>query len=127
MAEKPAVTRKAELAAELALARVHLSRAARDAGADLNVAARLKESVTHRKLAWFTGAAVAGWVLSRLPGRRKAPAASKTPELLSKSGRAGVWLAILNLVFKLFQPLLTTLATRKIGQLASRNDWEWRR
>ena len=125
MAEKSALTRKAELAAELNAARGELTRAVRDTAEDLNVAAHLKHSIVNRKAAWFTGAAVAGWILSRLPGRRKAK--KKEPEALPQNGHTGMWLAAITFLFKLFQPLLTTVATRKIGQLASRNDWGRRR
>lgn len=133
MAEKTAMTRpaqrKAELLAELEASRAQLSRALRAAGEDLNVAARLKHSIVQQKTAWFTGAAIAGWVLSRLPGRRNAPAASQRPaEALGwaqKTERAGFWLAVLNFLFNLCKPFLTALATRKIGQLSARSDWGW--
>ncbi|MEI8235034.1 MAG: hypothetical protein WCH57_10165 [Verrucomicrobiota bacterium] len=129
MAEKPVMIsdaeRKAELLAELALSRAQLTRALHDAGEDLNVAARLKHSIAHRKTAWFTGAAFAGWLLSRLPRRRKA-AAPKPPDVsawVQKTGRTGFWLAALNLLLNLCKPFLTALATRKIGQLSARSDW----
>ena len=125
----PESERKAELLAELALSRVQLTRALQEAGEDLNVASRLKHSIAHRKTAWLTGAAFAGWVLSRLPGRRKAKAAAQKPlestGWVQKTERTGFWLAALNLLFNLFKPFLTALATRKLGQLSARRDWGW--
>lgn len=123
MAEKPAMNRKAELSAELDRARARLFRAAQETGEDLNVVAHLKHSIVRRKAAWFTGAAVVGWVVSRLPGRRKKP----KPEALPKGAHAGLLLAVMSFLFRLFQPLLTSLATRKIGQIAVHGSGGWRR
>ena len=117
--------RKADLLAELQVSRAQLSRALRATGEDLDVAARLKQSILHRKTAWFTGAAIVGWVVTRLPGRR--PAAPQKPAAplgwTQKTERAGLLFAVLSFLFNLSKPFLTALATRKIGQLSARSDW----
>ena len=135
MAEKPVTIpdaeRKAELRAELALSRERLTLALRETGEDLNLASRLKHSIVQKKTAWLTGAAFAGWVLSRLPGRRKVvlavpeKAGGQSHWTSKKTGRTGLFLAALDLLFNLFKPFLTALATRKIGQLSARSDWRW--
>ena len=126
MAQQSKVTgadRKAELISELARARdVH------EARNDLDLVARFKHSVAQRKTAWITGAAAVGWILSRLPGRKKKqPKALHVGNSAGNSGRAAFWLAILGALFNLFKPLLTTLASRKINEMAARSGGGWRK
>ena len=132
MVESPKMKgdRKAELIAELEWSRAELAQSVRAVHADLDLAARFKESVVHRKTAWLGGAALAGWILSRLPGRKKKqPPASALPPPSGASGwmrevgQTGFWLALLNTLFNLLKPLLIPFATRKINQLASRSDF----
>ena len=131
MAQKPQVTeaeRKAELISELAWARAELARDFQDARNDLDLVARLRHSVEHRKTAWITGAAVAGWILSRLPGRKKkqsTPKALPVGDSTGSSGRAAFWLAVLGALVNLFRPIFTTLATHKINEMATRSGGWW--
>lgn len=132
MAESPKMKpdRKAELIAELEWSRIELAQSVRAVHSDLNMAARFKESVAHRKTLWLGGAAIAGWVLSRLPGRKKKqPSAAALPPpsgpsgWMKDAGHTGFWLALLNTLFNLFKPVLIPFATRKINQLASRSGF----
>jgi len=131
MAKQSQVTRadrKAELISELAWSRAELARNLHDARNDLDLVAHLKHSVVQRKTAWITGAAVAGWILSRLPGRKKkqpAPKALHVESSRRNAERTGILLAILGALFNLFRPLLTALATRKINEMAARSGG-WR-
>ena len=133
MVEKPYVTsaahRKATLISELEWSRAEMARNFRQVRSDLNLAAHLRESVTHRKTVWIAGAAIAGWVLSRLPGRKKTqPKATKAQPAVESKGwikeseHAGFWLATLGALFNLAKPALTALASRKITELAARSD-----
>lgn len=131
MAESPKMKpdRKAELIAELEWSRIELAQSVRSVHSDLDMATRFKESVTHRKTLWLGGAALAGWVLSRLPGRKKKqrPAAALPPSpgasgWMKEAGQTGFWLALLNTLFNLLKPILIPFATRKINQLASRSE-----
>ena len=131
MAEKSQVTRadrKAELISELAWSRAEMSRDLHDARNDLDLVAHLKHSVVQRKTIWLTGAAVAGWVLSRLPVRRKKsePKALHVSVSRKSTERNGMLLAILGALFSMFRPVLTSLATRKISELAARQGGDWR-
>ena len=121
--------RKEELISELGWARAELSRNLHDARNDLDLVSHFKHSVTHRKTAWFAGAAVVGWVLSRLPGRRKADpkAHRQSTETLKEVERAGLLLTLLNVLFTVFKPALTALASKKITELAARGDSGWRK
>ena len=131
MAQQSKVTgadRKAELISELAWARAELARDVHEARNDLDLVARFKHSVAQRKTAWITGAAAVGWILSRLPGRKKKqPKALHVGNSAGNSGRAAFWLAILGALFNLFKPLLTTLASRKINEMAARSGGGWRK
>ena len=133
MAEQSQVTRadrKAELISELAWSRAELARNVCDTRSDLNLVAGLKHSIAHRKTAWITGAAVTGWILSRLPGRRKKQPSAKAlhvGDAKETSGRAAFWLALLGTLVNLFKPLLTALASRKINEMAVRSGGGWGR
>ena len=125
MAQQSKVTaadRKAELISELAWARAEIARDIRDARQDLDLVSRFKHSVVHRKTAWLTGAAAAGWILSRLPGRKKQPQKTLPPgNSTSHSGRTAFWLAIVGALFNFLKPVLTTLVSHKINAMAARS------
>jgi hypothetical protein len=127
MAEQSQVTkadRKAELVSELAWSRAELTRSLLDTRSDLNLVAGIKHSIVHRKTAWFTGAAVTGWILSRLPGRKKKQPLVKALHISNSretQGRAAFWLSLLATVANLLKPFLTALASRKINEMAARS------
>ncbi|MCX6967753.1 MAG: hypothetical protein NTZ46_08260 [Verrucomicrobia bacterium] len=131
MAQKSPINRadrKAELVSELAWSRAELARNLHDTRNDLDLAARLKQSVAHRKAAWLTGAALTGWVLSRLPGRKKKePAKASRSDSKESSDRAGMLLTILGVALNVFKPILTKMASRKITEMAARSGGEWGR
>ena len=122
--------RKAELISELAWSRAQLARNLHDARTDLDLVAHFKHSVVHRKTAWITGAAAVGWILSRLPGRKKKQPKQKDLHMGDSKAvyeKTGVLLAILGMLFNLFKPLLTTLASHKINEMAARSGGGWRK
>lgn len=135
MAEKSEINRhdrKAELISELQWARAELSGSVRAARSDLNLVAHLKQSVVRQKTTWFVGAAISGWIISRLPWRKK-PAKAKelpphvSPQAQSEKMRTGLFLATLNVLFTVFKPALTALVSRKLTDFAARNDQGWRK
>ena len=126
MVEQPQMKRgsdrKAELISELRSSRAELAHSFVQARDDLNVAAHLKESIVHKKTAWFAGAAVVGWVLSRFTRRKNSRPALEEPRKRSwfkKNERAGFLLVTLKLLFNMLKPTLTQLATRKITELST--------
>ena len=133
MAQQSEVTRadrKAELISELAWARAEMARDVHEARNDLDLVARFRHSVAHRRTAWITGAAAVGWILSRLPGRKKRQPAAKAlhvGEAAGSSGRAAFWLAILGALFNLFKPVLTKLASHKINEMMLHSAGGWRK
>lgn len=120
--------RKAALIQELEWARLELAQNVRSVGEDVDMAARFRQSVVHRTTAWLGGAALAGWVLSKIARRRKKPAAlpsaraSESRGGVPSAGRAGLLLAALHTLFTVFKPAITALATRKLNQLAAPRD-----
>ena len=118
--------RKAELASELEWSRAELARGLGEIRSDLNLVAHVKQSVINQKTAWFTGAAITGWILSRLPARRKS-ASKALPAKSGKSetGRAGLWLALIHFLFNIFKPALTKMASQKVTRMVGHGDfWE---
>ena len=123
-----AETRKAELAASLAASRETLYTNLRETLHDLNVVDHLRHSISERKTAWFTGAAVTGGLLSWLLGRKKKskPARkSKQPVAeahleIPRNTTAGLVLAVAAFLFNALKPFLSRLASQKIAQLAER-------
>ena len=125
-------SRKAELIAELAWSRVELSRDLHAAKNDLDVVAHFRHSVVNQKTAWLTGAAITGWILSRLPSRKKSAAKAKAlppakAGWIKETERTGILITIIHLLFNLLKPALATFATRKLTELASRGEDNWRR
>src|SRR5712675_2237389 len=86
---------KTALTAELASARARLSEAGGSLRASLDVPSRAMENFKRHRAAWLGGAALAGFLLSRLPARRKTVFVEKaTGKALGGAGKAGlVWTA----------------------------------
>ena len=119
MAQIPEINRKAQLQAELDRARAELTRELSGLRGDLDVQSRMREAFVHHKAFWMTGAALAGWVLSRLPARKKK---------ISFNGhtgqrdalRAGLSATLLKVGASMIKPALTAYATRRFSEYLSR-------
>jgi len=106
---------KIELAADLERARGRLARnfdALRD---DLNVGTHFKQSFHQHKAAYIGGATLFGLLLSKLPSRKKKIYLDRKPKSgIKEAEKAGLWLILLEFVFKVMRPLLTTLLTKQV-------------
>ena len=106
---------KVELAAELERAR---SRLARNFGAlrkDLDVSTHLKHSLQEHKAAYIGGATLLGLLLSKLPARKKKIYVErKSKDAVKEVEKAGIWIVLLQLLFKAFQPMITSLVSRQV-------------
>jgi len=120
MAQQTPLERKEALRTALELERVQLSRALNATGEDLNVPARMKRSFEHQKTAWIIGAALTGWLISRIPRRKAKKPTAPLPPGLQASGHAAVGLAVLKILFNASKPFLTALLARKISQMSGR-------
>lgn len=134
MAQPPQITsgqdRKAELIAELAWSRARLSQNLQETLHDLNVVGHLRHSVNEHRTSWLTGAAVTGGLLSWLFGRKKKkkkasffapPPPPVATVQIPQAGYTGLALAVLSFLFNLAKPFLSSIAARKIGEMAARN------
>lgn len=113
--------RKAQLIAEMARLRELFSRNLGKIRDDLNVPRKVKHSFNNHKTAWIGGAAVFGWVLSRLPGRKKrTQPEEKSGHKLKEAANAGLLFGVAKLLFTAARPAMTALATRKLADFATR-------
>jgi|GEM_PF-799581 len=116
--------RKARLIAELERSRSGLARDLRGMRRSLDVGAHLKSAILRQKTLWFTGAAVTGWLLTRLPGRRKKQEAEPKPSRwmpkAKESSKGGWILTLLGLAGTLLKPAITSYLSQKIEEMSLR-------
>ena len=106
---------KAALIAELASAREKLSRHAVGLRRDLDVPSRIRSSFLRSAGTWLGGAAISGWLLARLPARKKKiviDSGSNKP--IKQAEKAGFLLLAIRFLFNIFRPAITSLLTRKV-------------
>jgi hypothetical protein len=117
---------KAELAAELDRARARLGRNLDALRGDLDARTRFKQSFHQNKAAYIGGATVFGVLLSMLPARRKKVYVERKPkDRIKEAEKAGIWLVVLQFVFKTLRPILTTLVSKLVTEFVrsrSRSD-----
>jgi hypothetical protein len=103
------------LAADLDRARARLARSAGALRQDLNVPAHLKHSFHEHKAAFLGSATVFGLLLSKLPARKKKIYVErKGKEAIKEVEKAGLWLVLLQFLFKTFRPALTSLLAKQV-------------
>ncbi|MEI6350519.1 MAG: hypothetical protein WCP06_05370 [Verrucomicrobiota bacterium] len=120
MAEQSAANRKSELIAELERSRRELAGNIRGVRHDVDVTSHFRHAFAQRKTVWIAGAAVIGWLLARLPGRKARVARpGKELEKRKESQRSAFLFTLLNLAITVAKPALTALASKKITQFAT--------
>ena len=106
---------KIELAADLERARARLAGNFDALRHDLSVGTHLKHSFHQHKAAYIGGATLFGVLLSKLPSRKKKIYLDRKPKSgIKEAEKAGLWLILLEFVFKVMRPLLTTLLTKQV-------------
>jgi hypothetical protein len=87
------------------------------------------DSLRRHSVGWMSFAAIAGWLLSRLPARKKKVyVQAKTGEPLRKaSGRNGLLLAVGKGAWSVAKPLLTAYLTQKLAESAKSGFWRKKR
>jgi len=112
---------KIELAAELERARTALGHNIGALRHDLNVGSHLKHSFHRNKAAYIGGATVFGLLLSKLPTRKKKIYVETKPKqgkrAIEEAEKAGIWLVILQALFKIFRPAITSFLTKQATEL----------
>ena len=105
---------KIALAADLDRARARLARNADALLRDLDVPAHLKHSFHENKAAYIGGATVFGLLLSKLPARKKKIYVErKGSGSVKEVEKAGLWLVLLQFLFKTFRPMITSLIAKQ--------------
>jgi hypothetical protein len=106
---------KVELAAELERARARLARNYGALSRDLDVATHIKHSLAEHKAAYIGGATFLGLLLSKLPARKKKVYVErKARDAVKEVEKAGIWIVLLQLIFKAFQPMITSLVSQQV-------------
>ena len=119
---------KQRLATELADLRARVTNQTHLVQRQLDVRQHLSKSLRHHSVAWVSSAAVVGWLLSRLPARRKKVyVQAKTNERVARgSSSDGLLLAVGKGAWSVAKPLLTAYLTHKIADSAKRGSW-WKK
>jgi hypothetical protein len=108
---------KIALAADLERARGRLSRAGEELGRDLDVQTHLKHSFREHKAAYIGGATFLGLILAKLPARKKKVyVAQKAEGVVKEAEKAGLWLVVLQMLFKMARPTLTAFASKQASE-----------
>jgi len=106
---------KIELAADLDRARARLARNFGALRRDLDVPTHLKHSFHDNKAAYIGGATLFGLLLSKLPTRRKKIYVErKSKAAVKEVEKAGIWLMLLQVLFKALRPMLTSLISTQV-------------
>jgi hypothetical protein len=107
---------KTELAADLERARARLAGNFAALRRDVDVPTILKHSYRQNKAAFIGGATLFGLLLSKLPARRKKVyIGGKVKEGVREAEKAGLWLVVLQFLFKTLRPMLTSLLSKQVA------------
>jgi hypothetical protein len=112
------------VAAELARMRVELSNQSLLVRRDLDVGRRMSESLRKHSWGWMSVAAIFGWLLSRLPARKKKiyVAADSDKKVSYHEGFiVQVWKGI----WSIAKPIVVAYVTKKIAEKAKIPGAKW--
>ena len=114
MAEQP---RKQSLTTEIETARAHLAACVSVLRKDLDVGTRVKARVARNPVAWLSGAAIVGLLLSMIPGSRRKVVVRESAgwnHQAEKAGKAAFLLTALKFGLNFAKPAIVTWVKKKI-------------
>ena len=114
MAEQP---RKQSLTTEIETARAHLAACVSVLRKDLDVGTRVKARVARNPVAWFSGAAIVGLLLSMIPGSRRKVVVRESAgwnHQAEKAGKAALLLTALKFGLNFAKPAIVTWVKKKV-------------
>jgi hypothetical protein len=120
---------KDELIAEIENARLRLRQSLGGLRRQADVNSRMKNSFTQNTTVWLGGAGIAGWILSRLPARKKKVKVyvdKKDGGQIKQMAEAGLLVWLLKFLFALLKPAIAAFASQKIADLAAGNH-QWKK
>jgi hypothetical protein len=128
MAEYTEPDQKSALIAEIADARAGISRSFTNLRREADLRAHFRRSYSSHRMAWLGSAGIAGWVLARLPARKKKVKVyvnKKDEHKVREIAEAGLLTGVVKFLFTLFKPAIMAFATKKLADMANRGrDFE---
>jgi hypothetical protein len=113
------------IAAELARIRIELSDQSLLVRRDLDVGRRMSDSVREHSWGWMSVAAIFGWLLSRLPARKK-KIYVHAPNSDKRAGyHQGFFVQVWKGVWSIAKPLVVAYLTKKIAEKAKIPGAKW--
>jgi hypothetical protein len=109
---------KRRIALELARTRVELGEQSLLVRQSLDLNQKLAHSVNQHSWAWMSLAAIFGWILSRLPARKKKIYIQSTSPQKEKRASSALLKGVWKVVWSIARPVLVTYLTKKIVQQA---------
>jgi hypothetical protein len=111
--------------AELARRRVELIEQSLLVRRDLDVGRRMSDSVRRHSWVWMTVAAIFGWLLSRLPARKKKIYVQAANSEKLKSHHQGFVAQIWRGMWSIAKPVIVAYVTKRIAEKAKIPGSKW--
>jgi len=129
MAQQFQADRKSQLISALERSRAELGWGVSSVRQDLNISSHLRDSFLRQKTIWLSGAAITGWILSRLPARKKTVIKNSSGKSFGKNElkeveRTGIWLALLSILGSILKPAVTKFVSAKLTQYVEQHQHE---
>src|ERR1700719_3991624 len=113
------------IAAELARMRVQLGEQSLLVRRDLDVGRRMSDSLRKHSWGWMSVAAIFGWLLSRLPARKKKIYIQAADSGKRVSSNGGFLVQIWRGVWSIAKPLVVAYLSKKIAEKAKIPGAKW--
>jgi hypothetical protein len=116
---------KQRIVLELGRMRAELGEQSLQVRRSLDVNQKLADSVNRHSFVWMTGAAIFGWILSRLPARKKKVYIQSTGSQKEKPVGTALLKGVWNAGWSIARPVLVAYLTKKIAQKAKIPGSKW--